>query len=346
MTLRFATDDEIKTWNDRILLNPDGGNLFQGAEFTQQKQMNGWTARYIIADNVAITVLEKSIPLLGKLWYIPKGPGVATPPQLGNLLGELREFAAQNGVFMVKIEPEIHKTDSAMTALDAMNLTPVTPIQPNFSTITVDISPDIPTIMAGLNQKGRHAIRRAERDGVTVQRVEASDDNCVTFYGLLAATAAGSFSIRSFEYYLSFWQRYAKAGLGQLFFAYNEGEIVAGAFAITYGQKSTYKDGASVRERTVYGASHLLQWHVIQWAKENGSKIHDLCGAPPSDQINNPDHKHYGIGRFKTSFNKHVTDYVGAFDIVIRPRRYAIWRKIGERIVIGLYWRRRHESWY
>lgn len=346
MTLRFATDDEIQTWNQRIIANPDGGNLFQGLEFALQKQMNGWIPRYIITDTVAITVLEKSIFLLGKLWYMPKGPGVTTPPQLGNLMDDIREFAAQHGVFAVKIEPEIIKSDTALRALNGMELTAVTPIQPNFSTITVDISPDLATVMTGLNQKGRHAIRRAERDGVTVARVEASDDNCVMFYGLLASTAAGSFSIRSFDYYRAFWQRYAKAGLGQLFFACVEGEVVAGAFAITFGQKSTYKDGASVRDRTVYGASHLLQWHVIEWAKEKGSTLHDLCGAPPSDQINNPDHKHYGIGRFKTSFNKHVTDYVGAFDVVVRPRNYAIWRKIGERLVIGLYWRKHHESWY
>lgn len=346
MTLRFATDDEIRTWNEQVLANPDGGNVFQGFEFAQQKRMGGWIPRYIIADGVAITVLEKSIFLLGKLWYLPKGPGITTPPQLGDLLGELREFAARNGVFAVKIEPEIVKSNDALTALSSMELIPVTPVQPNFSTITVDISADLDTVMAKLNQKGRHAIRRAERDGVTIEQVEASESNCATFYGLLAATAAGSFTIRSYEYYLAFWRRYAKAGLGQLFFAYVEGEVVAGAYAISFGKKSTYKDGASVRERTVYGASHLLQWHVIKWAKEQGSELHDLCGAPPSDQINNSDHKHYGIGRFKTSFNKQVTDYVGAFDCVISPRRYALWRKFGERIVLGLYWRKHHESWY
>jgi lipid II:glycine glycyltransferase (peptidoglycan interpeptide bridge formation enzyme) len=344
--MRFANNSEIAEWNSRILNNPDLGNMLQGAEFAEQKQTDGWMPRYVVADELAITVLERTVFGLGKLWYVPKGPGVTSPATLGAKLDDLHTFARNNGVFAVKIEPEITKSSESMAAIKKLGLVPVAPIQPNFSTITVDISPDLDTVLSHLNQKGRHAIRRAERDGVTVQRVEASEENCQTFYNLLTETAAGSFSIRPYAYTKAFWQRYVEAGLGQLFFAYVEGNVVAAAFAVVYGTKSTYKDGASVRERTAYGASHLLQWHVMTWAKEKGSLIHDLCGAPPSDQINNPDHKHYGIGRFKTSFNKEVTDYVGTFDLVVRPAQYKVWRKIGERLTVRLYWQRHHESWY
>src|SRR5690606_14205241 len=103
----------------------------------------------------------------------------------------------------------------------------------------------------------------------------------------------------SYEYHKEFWRSFEEAGIGQMFFAYYEGRIVAAAYALVFGKKSTYKDGASVREKTAYGASHLLQWEVIKWAKSRGSTWHDLCGSPPSDQIKNPDHPHYGIGRFK-----------------------------------------------
>jgi lipid II:glycine glycyltransferase (peptidoglycan interpeptide bridge formation enzyme) len=179
-----------------------------------------------------------------------------------------------------------------------------------------------------------------------VQRIESNDENCRQMYNLLAATAEGSFRIRHYDYYKTFWQRYAQADQGQLFFAYVDGKIVAGAYAVVFGAKSTYKDGASIRERTVYGASHLLQWHVITWAKEKGSVTHDFCGSPPSSEIKNPEHPHYGIGRFKTSFNKEVTDYIGAWDIVIRPTAYKIWTKIGERIVLRLHNMLHHENWY
>jgi lipid II:glycine glycyltransferase (peptidoglycan interpeptide bridge formation enzyme) len=346
MDIRFATAEEISEWDAHILANPDAGNVFQGKEFAEQKRMGRWTPRYLVIDSLAITVLEKSVPGLGKLWYLPKGPGLTSVVAVGDILAALRKFAYKNGVFVVKIEPEIEKTESAILAFKELELIPVSPIQPNASTVLVDLSPDLDAILAAFNQKGRHALRRAERDGVTVERVEGSDIHCRQFYDLLSATASGSFVIRSYEYYRSFWQRYEAVNQGQLFFAYHEGKLVAGAYAMVFGEKSTYKDGASVRERPVYGASHLLQWHVMQWAKERGSIVHDLCGTPPSDRINDETHPHYGIGRFKTSFNKQVTDYVGAYDVVVRPRQYTLWTKFGERVTKSLWWRTHHESWY
>jgi lipid II:glycine glycyltransferase (peptidoglycan interpeptide bridge formation enzyme) len=344
--IRFADQTEIDNWNTHILANPDGGNVFQSYEFAEQKRLGGWAPRFLLVDDIAITVLEKTVLGLGRLWYFPKGPEVDSLRRLDDILPQLRGFAAKHGVFAIKIEPELLKTDETLASLLKLGLVKVRPIQPNFSTVTLDISPDLETVLASLNQKGRHAINRARRDGVTTELVAASDENCQRMYKLLAETAAGQFQIRSYNYYKTFWQRFEKAGMGQLFFAYFEDKLVAGAYAIAYGHKGTYKDGASVRERTAYGASHLLQWRVIEWMKEKGVIIHDLCGAPPSDQIKNPDHPHYGIGRFKTSFNKEVTDYVGAYDIVIRPFAYKLWAKIGERITLRFHRKLHGESYF
>lgn len=346
MTAHYASPTQIAHWNDHILANPDGGNVFQGKEFADQKAASGWIPRFVMVDTMAVTVLEKAVLGLGKLWYIPKGPGITSVRELGSLLRQLQRLALKDNVFAIKIEPELLKNDETLIDLMKLRLVRVPPIQPNFSTVLLPLKDDLDTIMSHLHQKGRHAIHRAERDGVTVRQVPASDENCQLMYRLLSDTAAGSFAIRDYSYYKTFWQRYATAKRGQLFFAYVEGEVVAGAYALIFGAKSTYKDGASVRERSVYGASHLLQWHVIEWAKKHGSRLHDFCGSPPSDQIKNPDHPHYGIGRFKTSFNKEVTDYVGAYDMVLKPIAYKVWSRIGERLVQRLHHQKHHENWY
>lgn len=80
--------------------------------------------------------------------------------------------------------------------------------------------------------------------------------------------------------------------------------------------------------------------------KSKNVLVYDLCGAPPSDQIGNPNHPHYGIGRFKTSFNKEVTDYVGAYDSPINPLRYKLWIKIGERMAMRLRRLLHNENYY
>ncbi len=344
MATRFATPDEIARWNELIIANPDGGNVFSSFEYLQQKLLGGYKIHYLIVDDIAVSVLEKSAPPLGKLWYLPKGPNVTSSKALFDVLKSLRPFAAKRGVFVIRVETELDRDQQAV--LSRHGLKKAAPIIPNPSTITLNISPKLDDLLISLPQKGRHAIRRAERDGVTVELVEATDKNCQIMYKLLAATAEGQFGLRSYNYYKTFWQRFAATGSGQLFFASYEGKVVAGAYDMVYGKKSTYKDGASVRERTTYGASHLLQWHVIQWAKSKGATLHDFCGAPPTDEITNPSHPLHGVGLFKMGFSKHVVDYIGCYDEVLSPSRYALWTKIGERIFRHYYYKRTKDYYY
>jgi lipid II:glycine glycyltransferase (peptidoglycan interpeptide bridge formation enzyme) len=343
MRIRFADQTEREHWNDHVLANPDSGSFLQGREFMEQKKTAGWTPRYIMVGDIAFAAVEKPIPFFGKVWYAPKGPGVTTRKELEKLLPDLTKFARKNGVFTIKIEPEIPHT----TPIDSLGLTKTRPIQANWSTVFIDISPDLETILKNMPQKGRHAIRRAERDGVTAEKVPATDENCAIMFQLLKETATDAeFGIRSPEYYRTFYQRYEAAGMGQLFFAKFEGKVVAGAFALCFGKKSTYKDGASIRKRTAYGASHLLQWHVIRWAKEQGALIHDLCGTPPINERDNPNHPYYGIGLFKTSFNKEITEYVGAYEVPVRPLKSKLWTKFFEKVLRRIYYKVHHESYY
>lgn len=344
MSVRFATSEEISRWDALIISNPDGGNVFSSYQYALQKETGGYKHRFLFVNKLAITVLEKNTPPLGKLWYLPKGPNITSSKALFDVLKALEPFAKKRGVFAVRIEAELPRTQQP--TLTRHGLKKAAPIIPNPSTITLDLSPKLDDILMSLPQKGRHAIRRAERDGVTVEQVPTTDKNCHTMYKLLGQTAEGQFGIRSYNYYKTFWQRFEKAGYGQLFFAFFEGTVVAGAYAMVFGTKSTYKDGASIRKRTAYGASHFLQWNVIAWAKNHGALIHDFCGSPPSDELDNPDHPHHGIGLFKTAFNKTVTDYIGCYDLVISPVRYKAWTKLGERVYRHFYFKRTKDYYY
>ncbi|NTW61918.1 peptidoglycan bridge formation glycyltransferase FemA/FemB family protein [Candidatus Saccharibacteria bacterium] len=344
MPIRFASADEVSRWNDLIITNPDGGNVFSSYEFAIQKETGGYKAHFLMADDLAITALEKSAPGLGKFWYLPKGPNITSDKALFSVLKNLGPFAKRQGVFAIRTEPELNR--SLQPSLQDHGMFKARPIIPNPSTITLDITPGLDTILTNLPQKGRYAIKRAEREGAQVKLVKSTDDNCRIMYKLLADTAEGQFGIRSFKYFQAFWQRFETAGSGQLFFAYYDDQVVAGAYAMVYGKKSTYKDGASIRKRTVYGASHLLQWEVVKWAKSHGATLHDFCGSPPSDEIDNPDHKLHGVGLFKTGFSKNVVDYVGCYDFVISPTKYKIWIKFAEKVAHRIHYYRHHDSYY
>lgn len=348
MTARLATTDEIATWDELLANNPDGGNVFQATEMAETKRRGGWQPRYLMAGDIAVTALEKQVFAHGKYWYLPKGPGVKTVDGLIEVIPALRELAKKEGVFAVKFEPEIIESDDTHAALRDLGLVKTPVVQPNSSTVIIDLSPSLDDIMANFNQKGRHALKRAERDGVTAKPVDLTEENMKIMFDLLNDTAAGRFeaSIRSFDYYKEFWQSFAANGRGQLFFAYFDGKVVAAAYCMYLGKKGLYKDGASVRERTAYGASHLLQWEIMKWMKTKGVTSYDLCGAPHSSAINDESHKFYGVGRFKTSFNKHVTDYVGCYDLVINPSAYRRWQQFTQRLVVSLTWRLKKRQWF
>lgn len=332
-------------WNSRITANPDGGNILQSYEFLEQKSQAGWKIHYLDISGRAVGVMEKSIPLFGKIWYVPKGPSTTSPDDLSSLLDELVPYAKSQGAVSIKIEPELpHDTDMSPLK-ERFGLMKTTPIQYNYATVLVDLSPSLEDIMKSFNQKGRHAIRRAERDGVVVKRVEPTDENCRIMYDMLRATGEGAgFAIRSYEYYRNFYQAYGDNG--GLFIAYFEDQPVAGGFAMVLGTKSMYKDGASVRQRPAYGTSHLLQWHIIQWAKSKGSLRHDLAGAPPIARVHDQSHPFYAIGKFKRQFSDEITEYVGAYDIPVINWKTKLWHAYLEKIVRKLYFMRYHESWY
>lgn len=345
--MRFASADEQKAFNGLLVKNPDGGSIFQSPTFLQVKQLQGWQLRLIISDNgIAFTALERRIPLFGKVWYILGGPGVTEVESLRLFVDELFAFGASQKVVFIKLDPQVIKdADTHMDKVPRLLKSP--DIQFNTNTIVMDLSRSLDDIFASLNQKGRNAIRRAEREGLRVESADGSEDSFAKMYKLLGETAAGAgFSLKHQEYYHTYWSDLCRAGLGKFFFAYHDQEVVAAAFAMILGKNSVYKDGASVRNRPVYGASHLLQWHVIQWAKSAGSTRHDLCGAPPEHERENAKHPLYGIGLFKSQFEKRITEYVGSYDLPIKPVRYKLWHLGLEKLVRKAYFMTHHQSFY
>lgn len=337
MNIRLAKENEVENWDKLILANLDGGNIVQGDVLAKLKQNQGWRIFRLMFENLAITVYEKPIFGLGKLWYIPKGPGVSSVNELKNIVGELKLFAKKHGVFLIKVEPEILKNTTNLNSMKKLGH-PAGSIQPNTNTIYIHIAKDTEKMLSLLNQKTRHAINRARRDGLAVKQVEVNDKNCKVMLGLMKETMSGrGVLMRDDAYYIDYWKTYAEANQGELFVAYDADRPIAAAYILVYGNKATYKDGGSTREKSIYGASHALQWSIVESLSKRKITSYDLCGSPPASEIGNPKHPHYGIGLFKSGFNKEVTEYVGVYDIPVNNLKYDIWKKLGERLIHKYY---------
>ena len=49
---------------------------------------------------------------------------------------------------------------------------------------------------------------------------------------------------------------------------------------------------------------------------------------------------------FKTGFNSTITDFVGTFELPVKPLQHRAWTRIGERATLKVHRMRHHESWY
>lgn len=335
-TARLATADERASWDALIAANPGGGEVWQGAEYLALKRAEGrYLERFVVVERpgrsaVAVGVLAKRVPLVGEWWHAPAGPAGESAADVLEVAAAVAALARSRGAFLLKIEPRTGIETAA--AYRAAGYRDTVRVIPNPSTILVDVSGPEDEVFKRIGKKARNSINRAKRDGIVATRVAATTENCAALYRLLQETAEGRFVLRSERYYREFWQQFERAGAGQLFFAHRDGELVAGAFAMGLGEKTTYKDGASVRAKTAYGASHALQWEVIRWANERGAISHDLCGAPPAARVDDREHPLFGVGQFKRSFAPDITDYAGAFDLPLKPWAYGFWVKLGDRI--------------
>lgn len=339
-TARFATAEEIENWDKHVTANPNGGNMLQSAAYATVKNGSGWKVRFLVLESPGNSsynlVLEKSFPVLGRLWYLIKGPDLADAADLGPVLESVAAFVRGRklNVFTIKVEPDIIDSDEVQKELRAANLVKAPNIQSNDSTALLDISASEEAVFKAISSRARNAIRRAEREGCQVVRQEPGPETYRALYDLMVNTvsAKGSMPLRSYDYYAQFWDEFSNRGQGNFFFTYEDGKPSVGAFVINYGAKATYKDGGSTQNRKQYGDSHLVQWAAIRRMQELGCTEYDFCGTPPAARIKDKTHNLYGMGMFKTSFTKTVTDFVGCHDYVLSPLRHRLWVKGGEKI--------------
>lgn len=350
LSVRFASDDEVARWDELIVQNPHGGEVWAGTAHLETKAFNKYRSYRLILERpgrtpLAVGMLAKRVPLLGEWWMAVAGPEAEDLAATLEASKAIAEFARAQGAFLVKIEPRLG-TDTRQAFLDAGYIPTIRRI-PNESTVLVDVSGTEDEVFARFGKKARNSINRGKREGIVVTRVDSTDENCARFFSLLEETASGGrFELRPEAYFRTFWQVFSREHSGQMFFAEREGRLLAAAYAIHLGEKTSYKEGASVRDKQAYGVSHLLQWEVMRWANELGARVHDMCGTPPSDRLDDRSHELHGVGKFKLSFHNEVTDYVGAFDIPLRAKAYRLWVRFGDPLARRLSLALRKDPYY
>ena len=321
-------------WNDFVAASPHG-NVLQCWEWGKLKARTGWEPLPIAvteSDRIvgACLVLKRTAPLVGGcLFYAPRGPIVdfADESIWARLLEELREAAETHKAMALKIDPAI-RADRAdvVAALKRAGFRPTGPhgdlggVQPRY-VMKVDISGDIDSLLTQFKSKTRYNIRLAERRGVEV-RSECRREDVAAFYEILRLTAQrDGFVVREMSYFYDLWDMIIAPGLGQMFLAYVGDELVAGTLGFTLGEQAWYVYGASSDRHRNLMPNYLLQWRMIQWAKERGCTVFDMRGVARETDAK-PQGNLAGLNRFKQGFAARYVEYIGEWDLVFRPAAY------------------------
>lgn len=180
-------------------------------------------------------------------------------------------------------------------------------------------------VLAGMNQLWRRNIKKADKEGVEVTVSTGHGDRAgdlAAFHALYVHTAERDhFTPRP----LSYFQTMVAAMTAEddrrirVFLAHHQGDLVAATILVTVGRHAWYSYGASSTHKREVRGSNALQWAMIRTALAEGCEVYDLRGITPTLDA---DDSHVGLIQFKVGTGGRAVEYVGEWDLPLRPTIY------------------------
>lgn len=334
--MRFVTDIHSRNRYTTFLESHPRCNFQQSVEWANVKSC--WKNEIVLAEdgqgNITggLSVLIRKIPFFGSLMYCARGPVCDTDD--ADALRQLTEGAAalakQYHAMALRMEPDVPITDRAFKTIMAdlgyrfrdPAADPHDVIQPRH-VFRLDIKGKTEAeVMALFNAKVRYNIRAAERRGVEVR--EGTRKDLKIFHRLMAETARRDhFLPRPLSYLEKVYDELGPEHT-TLLMAYYEGQPIAGAMPIFYGNKTWYAFGASSDASRKLMSGYLLQWEMIKLAIARGDDVYDLRGVLEVTDENQPGS---GLYCFKRRFGGDLVEFVGETYMPYKPVTYALYRK-------------------
>ena len=305
-------------------------------------------------------VLHRPVPKLKKttLAYVPEGPVLDWVSDTTTALTNLAAYLKKGGSFAVRIGPPVvvatwtaEQVKQGIADESIARLTDLSPSTTNAvgAKLTQQLTADgwqlqspedgfgagqpqftfeIPLadrteqdLLSGMNQLWRRNIKKAEKEGVVVTR--AGDDAALkAFHDLYLHTAERDhFTPRGLAYFKVMRDAMVSEGdkRFQMFLAHHEVDLVAATIYVQVGAHAWYSYGASSTEKRDVRGSNAIQWAMIRAALEDGASVYDLRGITPTLD---PEDSHVGLIQFKVGTGGQAVQYVGEWDLPLRPVIY------------------------
>lgn len=269
---------------DTFLASAPGGDHVQSSGWGEVKRFAGMTpSRTVVRREGRIVagaqILMRSIPLLGRVGYVPLGPVCADPsPALAAAaIEELRRAMRQHRIRALIVQPP-DGGEALVTQLMAVGALP-TPVEVAPSaTLRARLTPDLDALFDRMRSSVRRNVRQTERANVAVRELRL--DEVETFYRLHSATAERqSFEPMPLERLRELMETLGPSGGARIFVAELDGQPMASALLTCFGTTLTYKlPGSEPAGKLRPG--DVLHWQIMRWAALSGFETYDLGGVP------------------------------------------------------------------
>jgi lipid II:glycine glycyltransferase (peptidoglycan interpeptide bridge formation enzyme) len=330
--LRTAHPDAelLRDW-DRLVSETAGSDVAQLSAWANlRREQAGFAPRYLLArrDGRLVggaLVLQRRIPLLGTVGYLPYGPLVAAGeprgPVVAALVSALHRLGRRDlkGLFVQPPADGQDVTDQLLYLGFRSSVAGIAPV----ATIKIDLTSDIEEIRKGLTRSNRRRTQTAADRGITVRVGGEQDLPLVT--DLFASTAAHQqFEPMSLDYLQTMYRELATGDRIKIFIAELHGEPVAAELFTGCGGVLKSRLTGMLRSDEVRksGVSAVLLWHCLVWAKADGYHTFDLGGitADMADTLDGAGTAELtGPAAFKASFGGRTLRYPKAVELVSSP---------------------------
>jgi lipid II:glycine glycyltransferase (peptidoglycan interpeptide bridge formation enzyme) len=277
----------------------------------------------------------------GKHLSVPYGPVVGKCEVPGSklevvrlIVEELRKVAIERGCSFIRLSPFWVKEESGylVEELSKLGLRP-SPLHLLAEHIWyLDLKGRIEEgLLMAMRATTRNLIRRAEKEGVTVQPSSNPIRDFHHFWRLYEATGERhGFVLYQRDLLLNQLEMYHLKDQAKLYLAKHNVEVLAASIHMSYGGITSYHHGAGAN--TKIPASYLLQWRAIQDALRRGDRIYNFWGIAPTlsvgstkSEIRNPNHPFAGVTMFKTGFGGQLLELVHCMDLPLTTRYIFTW---------------------
>jgi lipid II:glycine glycyltransferase (peptidoglycan interpeptide bridge formation enzyme) len=336
----------------------------QNIEFLQSEQwLNfqksaGRETHFIKNDVFSVGMVEHVLPMVGKYFYCPRGPVFsANAERISNFqfpisnefsnpndkikkeIQKLVDLAKEENAGWIRIEPqnkgslELIRENITLAGQAEKIVKAPHDMQPR-EVFVLDITKTEEELLQEMKSKTRYNINLARKKGVIIVKSEKSEVESLKYaeeFLKLTKEMSERHGITSHPegYYQKMIQSLPSEML-KIYVAKFEDNIIAANLVLFYGNTATYLHGASGNTHRNLMAPFVLQWQAILDAKKMGYVKYDFGGVRTQITMEGVQdiNKWEGITTFKLGFSPKTKPVVfpGSWDIVINPRKYAVYR--------------------